>query len=84
MSFERTWYLPGGGLRGGPTHPSTTQATGTSCATSRPIRRAAFGNIDPDPAAMEDLLCDSELGTTAAHAPSRQGTSGPVRRPYEA
>jgi hypothetical protein len=37
------------------------------------------------PAAMEDVLCDSDLDTTAAQALSRRsGTSGPVRRPYEA
>ena len=46
--------------------------------------RAASGNIDADPAAMEDLRCDSSLDWTALQAPSRQGTSGPMRHTYEA
>ena len=42
------------------------------------------GNIDADPAAMEGLLCDSDLDTTATQAPGRHRTSGPVHHSYEA
>ena len=44
----------------------------------------AFGNIDADPPAIEDPLCDNGLDWTTIRAPSRHGTSEPVRHPYEA
>jgi hypothetical protein len=57
----------GGALSGaGPTHPSTPRARGAACATSAPGSPPRIRRHRRRPGAMEDLLCGSDLDTTAA------------------